>query len=407
MSVLDRAIVKAFERHSRSAATEKQVVVEVPTSAQTARPEALPTPASPQPPAALEDTSAVAVEKVPFNTALPNTDDRPTPLQSSATSEIQNLGTVTASPRSTSHDSPEFSNREVTRQMESAVAPLERVEQDVNSAVQAAIQSAPPATHSVTQTHPVPAPPAEARSLAPELPSARSLPAQDDAPSVVTPAPKIPGTGPPPAQPWKWPEICEQLDQFTGEGFQQLAKHLQFAAEQGHKVLAFVSSQRDAGRTSVLLTLTRILALEGKSSVLLIDADHRHPHIAELSGLQPQCGFEDVLKGSHRVQQATVPMSPGRVSLLPLTRELTNGDWLKTVTSFRVLLHQARREYDMILIDAGVFGEETPLTECWLRGISDAVVTVSRQLTVQNAEHVVLDWKKIGIESLGVIETFA
>ena len=37
----------------------------------------------------------------------------------------------------------------------------------------------------------------------------------------------------------------------------------------------------------------------------------------------------------------------------------------------------------------------------------DAVITISRQLTGQRTEHAVLDWKQIGIESLGVIETFA
>ncbi len=211
----------------------------------------------------------------------------------------------------------------------------------------------------------------------------------------------------PTPQTWKWPEICEQLDQFTGEGFRQLAKHLQFAAEQGHKALAFVSSAPGAGRTSVLLTLTRILALEGQTDVLLIDADRRHPQLASLTGQHANVGLREVLHGQLKMDQAVIPMNPGRVSVLPLNENLTDKEWSKLVAPMRVLLKQARRDYDMILIDAGVLGPETRLADCWLRGAADAVITISRQLTGKQTEHEVLDWKQIGIESLGVIETFA
>ncbi|MDB5341112.1 MAG: cpsD [Planctomycetaceae bacterium] len=225
--------------------------------------------------------------------------------------------------------------------------------------------------------------------------------------SAVAPPPLPPVIERPVPQQWKWPEICEQLDQFTGEGFRQLAKHLQFAAEQGHKTLAFVSSAPGAGRTSVLLTLTRILALEGKTDVLLIDADRRHPQLASLTAPQPTAGLREVLHGQLRMEQAVIPMNPGRVSVLPLNENLTDGEWLQLVAPMRVLLKQARRDYDMILIDAGVLGPETRLADCWLRGAADAVITISRQLTGKRTEHEVLDWKQIGIESLGVIETFA
>jgi Mrp family chromosome partitioning ATPase len=209
------------------------------------------------------------------------------------------------------------------------------------------------------------------------------------------------------AHQWQWPEICEQLDQFTGEGFRQLAKHLQFAAEQGHKTLAFVSSTPGAGRTSVLLTLTRILALEGRTEALLVDADRRHPQLASLIEDTPTVGLRDVLHGQLRMEQAVIPMNPGRVAVLPLNEKIADAEWQQLVAPMRVLLKQARRDYDMILVDAGVLGPETRLADCWLRGAVDAVITISRQLTGKQSEHEVLDWKQIGIESLGVIETFA
>lgn len=206
---------------------------------------------------------------------------------------------------------------------------------------------------------------------------------------------------------WKWPEICEQLDQFTGDGFRQLAKHLQFAAAQGHKVLAFVSSKPGAGRTSVLLTLTRILALEGRTDVLLLDADRRHPDLAKLTGLTPTVGLCEVLHGQSTLQQAVVPRTPGNIAMLPLLTPVSDVEWPTVVTPLRALVKQLRRDHDMILVDAGVFGPETRLADCWLKGAADAVITISRQLNGKNAVHDVLNWKQIGIESLGVIETFA
>lgn len=229
-----------------------------------------------------------------------------------------------------------------------------------------------------------------------------------ESPQLVAAAPATPTLPDRPVkQTWKWPEICEHLDQFTGDGFRQLAKHLQYAAEQGHKVLSFVSSTPGTGRTSVLMTLARILALEGKTEALMIDADRRHPHLASLTQTSPEVGLGDVLHGQIRLQQAVIPMTPGNVSLLPLLQPPTDAEWQKLVAPMRALLKQVRRDYDMILIDAGVLGVDTRLADCWLRGAVDAVITISRQLTAKQAEHEVLDWKQIGIESLGVIETFS
>lgn len=206
---------------------------------------------------------------------------------------------------------------------------------------------------------------------------------------------------------WQWPEICEQLDQFTGDGFRQLAKHLQFAAAQGHKVLAFVGATPNTGRTSVVLTLTRILALEGRTNALLIDADRRHPELASLTKLPASTGLCEVLHGQAALAEAGVRRSPGQISLLPLRTPVSDAEWSKLVGPLRTLVKRARETYDLILVDAGVFGPETKLADCWLRDAADAVITISRQLTGSKTTHDVLNWKQIGIESLGVIETFS
>lgn len=368
MSVLDRAIVKAFERRrdSQPAATAGDAVacavvedvaavpavVANPVKIETPRSEAI------EPAAVLEDKVATSgAVPSPQPPSAPPRDDQP--AHGDAATRTSPL---------------------VVERLQSIAAPTQPV----------ALPAPPPLPPAV--------PPFISYSVSTSIP-------QIDARVTAPPAPVV--IERPVAQEWKWPEICEQLDQFTGDGFRQLAKHLQFAAAQGHKVLAFVSSERFAGRTSVLMTLTRILALEGRAHALLVDADRQHPDLATLTGIGAAPGLCEVLHGQATLQQVIVPRTPGNISSLTLKTAVSDAEWHMLTAPLRTLVQQVRRDYDMVLIDAGVLGPETRLGDCWLRGAADAVITISRQLTDKKAAHEVLDWKQIGIESLGVIETFS
>lgn len=206
---------------------------------------------------------------------------------------------------------------------------------------------------------------------------------------------------------WNWPEICEQLDQHSGDGFKQLAKQLQLTAQQGKRVLAFVSPSRNSGRTTILMTLARILARDPHTEALLIDLDRRHPEIAALVKYEAKRGVKDILENPGLIGSVIAPMTPGKISLMPLTESISDTEWIKYSGNIAPLITQAKRAYDMVLIDAGVFPVGTRLSDCWLKGCVDAVVTVSRQVTTSGRQNLVLDWKQIGIESLGFIETFS
>lgn len=370
MSVLDRAIVKAFERRRVSEPAAPAAVAVPCAVVEDAPPTSL---ASATPVEDAARPSAPIESSVGSGNTLTVPQDAPPPLPQP----------VAPAPQQSSQ--PELTE---TGAKELPV-PVEAPQPDPGQR-QIEVATAPPK------------PP-------PALPPFVSYTVSTTNPSIDSKAGPFtpPLNGPPVVRDWKWPEICEQLDQFTGDGFRQLAKHLQFAAAQGHKVLAFVSSARAAGRTSVLLTLTRILALEGRTHCLLIDADRQHPDIATLTGLGPTPGLSEVLHGQTVLQQAIVPRAPGNISSLTLKAAVSEAEWHRLTVPMRALVQQARRDYDMVLIDAGVFGPETKLAECWLRGAADAVITISRQLTSQNAAHEILNWKQIGIESLGVIETFS
>lgn len=354
MSVLDRAIVKAFER--------RRVSITAATAA--------------------DELPCAAVNDHPAPEVLSNSDS----IRAPESAPINSLASADST------DAP---------QQTSQVAAEETAEKQSPAVVEQPLPE--PAQTPVVAVKSVPVTPPFPRELFSYTTSTSTASIAPKNVAVSKPAPPEPA----PVREWQWPVICEQLDQFTGDGFRQLAKHLQFAAAQGHKVLAFVSSAPAAGRTSVVLTLTRILAQEGRTHALLIDADRRHPDLATLTGLPPVPGLGEVLRGQATVPQVIVPRSPGNISSLTLQAPISDEEWPRLTTPLRTLAQQARRDYEMVLVDAGVIGPETMLADCWLREVADAVITISRQLTEKDAAHEVLDWKQIGIESLGVIETFS
>lgn len=412
MSILDRAIVKAFQRRR----TAEAVAQTVPAG----RCAVEPPPATTGPAATDYETTPSEINErrsplptkssQPHSSALVSADNQPADY-----AEVQFAATTPAAQPAFEQSAvpvPEVTPTVATyHDLDPAPLPPLPAERDLEPPmvqVQTAPDSAGRAVYTASYSRTSEPAPAETTAVKDRNPTVGYTATEITAPATQsTPADVQRPIAQPVAHQWQWPEICEQLDQFTGEGFRQLAKHLQFAAEQGHKTLAFVSSTPGAGRTSVLLTLTRILALEGRTEALLVDADRRHPQLASLIEGTPTVGLRDVLHGQLRMEQAVVPMNPGRVALLPLNETIADAEWLQLVAPMRVLLKQARRDYDMILVDAGVLGPETRLADCWLRGAVDAVITISRQLTGKQSEHEVLDWKQIGIESLGVIETFA
>lgn len=232
---------------------------------------------------------------------------------------------------------------------------------------------------------------------------------ESSAPDCGPSTPEVPEPSVAVAEP-HWPEICERLLQFTGNGFTELARQLTLIGAQGRKCLGFVSHARQTGRTSVVLTLARVYADQQDARVLVIDADHEHPQIAELMGLTTEHDLAQVLTGRCDTESAVRSLPAGSVSLLPLQQPLHERDWKASAGRIRELLQSVRANYDLVLVDAGVCPVDIKLAESWMRDSLDAVITVARERPTTRRgepEPVYPNWSQIGIESLGVIETFA
>ena len=117
------------------------------------------------------------------------------------------------------------------------------------------------------------------------------------------------------------------------------------------QVLAVVSGKGGTGKTSVCAAVAMALADAGQK-VLCIDADVglRNLDISLGLALEPSIPFTDVMRGVYPLSKATV--HPLNANLHFLTAPVMEQPEDLEEEAFRLLLEQAKAEYDWCLIDA-------------------------------------------------------
>lgn len=213
---------------------------------------------------------------------------------------------------------------------------------------------------------------------------------------------------------WNWPPITESVLSVAGTGFQRLAERLRRGSlERGICSVAFSGTGRDVGRTTVILSLARVLREHfPRESLLLIDADFARPGLTLQTGLAPVRGVWEMLQSDLPVQSALHlgpgPAGTGRLALLPLAGPVTAPE-LETIgpDGLLPLLTELREQFPLILIDAGVWNPlKPPLWKC--AGL-DGLIHVQRHDApspgVLHFERALC--REMGLEFQGVVETFA
>ena len=213
---------------------------------------------------------------------------------------------------------------------------------------------------------------------------------------------------------WNWSPITESVLSVAEVGFRRLADRLRRGSlERGVCSVAFSGTGRDVGRTTVILSLARVLQEQyPQESLLLIDADFSRPGLTAQVGLAPARGVWEVLQSDLPLESALHPgpnlTGGGRLSLLPLSGPVTNPE-LETVGAEGLLplLAELREQFPLILIDAGAWNPlKPPLWKCV--GL-DGLIHVQRHDVptpgVLYCERTLC--REMGLEFLGVVETFA
>lgn len=122
------------------------------------------------------------------------------------------------------------------------------------------------------------------------------------------------------------------------------------AASDKANVIQVTSPLSGDGKTTLVGNLAIAMANSGKS-VLLIDADMRHPSIHNLFGLRHNIGTADVLTGEIEFLNAVQETGFKNLSVLSAGKEQENPAELLSSTAFRTMLSEVKRNYDFVLID--------------------------------------------------------
>lgn len=155
--------------------------------------------------------------------------------------------------------------------------------------------------------------------------------------------------------------------------FMRLTTRLTPALREGRRSLAFLSSHRGEGTTTMAKQLALKLSMQGRQRVLVIDANLRHPSLHRRLGAVRGPGLAEFLSGRIHLDHVTQRLS--RLHLIAAGRSKHDPVMLLESPRFAEALERKVQDYDCVLIDAPAFVDH-PETEALLQHV-DACVLVA------------------------------
>lgn len=150
------------------------------------------------------------------------------------------------------------------------------------------------------------------------------------------------------------PVIVAQPAGSEAEEFRRIRTNLSFlttTATQGHGRLLVISSTNPSeGKTTVSSNVAVALAEEGKS-VLLIDADLRHPSVAHKLGIEGHVGLSHVLSRQASPADVIQKYWKPNLHIMPAGKRPANASILLNSDLMKEMVEQALTQYDYVIID--------------------------------------------------------
>lgn len=115
-------------------------------------------------------------------------------------------------------------------------------------------------------------------------------------------------------------------------------------------VIIVTSSNPREGKTTISVNLAVALAEKGKS-VLLIDADVRHPSVAKAIGMNSGVGLVSLLAGEISAKEAIQPYWKPYLHVLPAENQKESSGIILGSDAMRTLINQAAERYDYVIVD--------------------------------------------------------
>jgi capsular exopolysaccharide synthesis family protein len=105
------------------------------------------------------------------------------------------------------------------------------------------------------------------------------------------------------------------------------------------------------GRSTIAINLAIAMSHSG-NSVVLVEADLRHPSLATSLGVRPRAGLTDVLAGKVGLDVALTKVDEGRVDLISAGRVPVNPSEALGSDAMEHVLDELVRQYDYVVIDS-------------------------------------------------------
>ena len=164
------------------------------------------------------------------------------------------------------------------------------------------------------------------------------------------------------------PIVVSNSDGSIAEEFRRIRTNLSFTtAKDGDKgrLIIVTSSMPAEGKTTIACNLAATLAENG-ASVLLVDADLRHPSVAKRLGFEGNVELAHVLSNQAAVKDVVQRYWRPNLHVLPAGPRIQNASVLLNSGLMETLIKRAIQQYDYVIIDtspmsvandAAVFGQ--------------------------------------------------
>ncbi len=149
---------------------------------------------------------------------------------------------------------------------------------------------------------------------------------------------------------FEWPAICDRLAVAAGRAMQQFCATLAEQSQRGRKMVAVTGCRRGEGRSTISLCLAKGLAELGHR-VAIVDADFRHPQLAEQLGIVASAGWDDVLSSELPLNEAMIESNADRLTLMPLREPIFDAARTLGNPMIGVPLRALREAFDIVLLD--------------------------------------------------------
>jgi capsular exopolysaccharide synthesis family protein len=140
---------------------------------------------------------------------------------------------------------------------------------------------------------------------------------------------------------------------FEAEQYRQLRQGVEeLGRTRSLRVLAVTSAVAGDGKTLTAINLAASLAQRDGASILIVDADLRHPTVAARLGIEcTSGGFEAAVQGKAGSLQDFVHPISSSLSVLPCSTSWERTYEILTSPRLKELFNEARQRYDYVVVD--------------------------------------------------------